>query len=320
MAIRPGVELRMILLLVAGIAFLLAGAASIIIGVPVKEFSFGNTLILSGVVGACTGALLLGLSAVIRELRLVAAGLAVEETGSSFAGANAARTNVTRTNATRTPARAAIPPAPASEPDSDALFPGERPEPSLPPPQPLEAAAEPAGTAPWQEEVATRDRVRQRVMPPLEIKPPPPAPAEISSPPPLDAGEDAAPPKRRNLLFASSRRERERSAAGATDETGESFAGHGPVGTSRSFEEAWPRKRSAAAEEMPPVPERSGLLEPTPAPRSEEMQQVTVLKSGVVDGMAYSLYSDGSIEAQMPEGMMRFESIDELREHLEQRS
>ena len=47
--------------------------------------------------------------------------------------------------------------------------------------------------------------------------------------------------------------------------------------------------------------------------------QVTVLKSGVVDGMAYSLYSDGSIEAQMPEGMMRFASIDELRSHLDQR-
>jgi len=47
---------------------------------------------------------------------------------------------------------------------------------------------------------------------------------------------------------------------------------------------------------------------------------VTVLKSGVVDGMAYSLYSDGSIEAQMPEGLMRFASIDELREHLENRS
>jgi hypothetical protein len=56
-----------------------------------------------------------------------------------------------------------------------------------------------------------------------------------------------------------------------------------------------------------------------PAARSEDQPQVTVLKSGVVDGMAYSLYSDGSIEAQMPEGMMRFASIDELRAHLDQR-
>ena len=56
------------------------------------------------------------------------------------------------------------------------------------------------------------------------------------------------------------------------------------------------------------------------AGRNEEPPPVTVLKSGVVDGMAYSLYSDGSIEAQMPEGMMRFASIDELRTHLDQRS
>ena len=52
---------------------------------------------------------------------------------------------------------------------------------------------------------------------------------------------------------------------------------------------------------------------------TEDQPEVTVLKSGVVDGMAYSLYSDGSIEAQMPEGMMRFASIDELRAHLDQR-
>jgi hypothetical protein len=57
-----------------------------------------------------------------------------------------------------------------------------------------------------------------------------------------------------------------------------------------------------------------------PVARNEEPSQVTVLKSGVVDGMAYSLYSDGSIEAQMPEGMMRFASIDDLRNHLDQRT
>jgi hypothetical protein len=34
--------------------------------------------------------------------------------------------------------------------------------------------------------------------------------------------------------------------------------------------------------------------------------------------MAYSLYSDGTLEAQLPEGMMRFASIDQLRAHLDQ--
>lgn len=44
---------------------------------------------------------------------------------------------------------------------------------------------------------------------------------------------------------------------------------------------------------------------------------VTILKSGVIDGMAYTLYTDGSIEAQLPTGLMRFASIDDLRTYLE---
>jgi hypothetical protein len=42
-----------------------------------------------------------------------------------------------------------------------------------------------------------------------------------------------------------------------------------------------------------------------------------VVKSGVVDGMAYTLYADGSIEANLPEGTVRFSSIAELRAHIE---
>jgi hypothetical protein len=45
---------------------------------------------------------------------------------------------------------------------------------------------------------------------------------------------------------------------------------------------------------------------------------ISVLKSGVVNGMPYTLYSDGSIEAQLPEGALRFGSITELRNHIEQ--
>jgi hypothetical protein len=51
-------------------------------------------------------------------------------------------------------------------------------------------------------------------------------------------------------------------------------------------------------------------LRPDPKP-------VTILKSGVIDGMAYTLYTDGSIEAQLPSGLMRFASIDDLRTYLE---
>ena len=54
---------------------------------------------------------------------------------------------------------------------------------------------------------------------------------------------------------------------------------------------------------------------PTAAP---DVNEVSVLKSGVVDGMAYTLYSDGSIEAELPQGLLRFGLITELRNHIEQ--
>jgi hypothetical protein len=53
------------------------------------------------------------------------------------------------------------------------------------------------------------------------------------------------------------------------------------------------------------------------ASRREGSMLVSILKSGVVNGTAYILYSDGSIEAQLPQGTLRFGSITELRNHIE---
>lgn len=52
---------------------------------------------------------------------------------------------------------------------------------------------------------------------------------------------------------------------------------------------------------------------PAPAPAAEEP---SVLKSGVVGGMAYTLYTDGSIQAELPDGVLRFSSLQELRDHV----
>ena len=62
----------MAVLLIAGIGFLLAGLLGIVFGIPVKEFSFGNTLIVTGVLAACTGTIMLGLWTVVRELKNIA--------------------------------------------------------------------------------------------------------------------------------------------------------------------------------------------------------------------------------------------------------
>jgi hypothetical protein len=79
-----------------------------------------------------------------------------------------------------------------------------------------------------------------------------------------------------------------------------------------------------ARDSIPPVE----LSEPAPAEDLDERVEakedapraVAILKSGVVDGMGYTLYVDGSIEAELPKGTLRFASINELRSHLEKTS
>jgi hypothetical protein len=141
---------------------------------------------------------------------------------------------------------------------------------------------------------------------------------------------------RRNLLFSSSsRKERERVQGRMSDPSEADLGPKPPPESSElsppSFDDAWPKPERLRGDA--PAPRRRGRTPPafteanagaTAADRSppaaQDQPPVTILKSGVVDGMAYSLYSDGSIEAQLPEGLMRFASIDELRAHLDQRS
>jgi hypothetical protein len=64
-----------------------------------------------------------------------------------------------------------------------------------------------------------------------------------------------------------------------------------------------------------PEPRSEPRPEPSPGPQPRPL---SILKSGVIDEMAYTLFTDGSIEAQMPDGTMRFSSIEDLRRHLDQ--
>jgi hypothetical protein len=92
--------------------------------------------------------------------------------------------------------------------------------------------------------------------------------------------------------------------------------------------EPTPEKREAAGEmPLPPIPARPREMRPTSERRMPEILRKpiaergpTILKSGVIDGMPYTLYADGSIEAQLPHGMVKFASVDALRAHLEKHS
>lgn len=291
---RLGVGSMTLALLIAGILAVVAGLLAVAFGFTVREFSLGSTLIISGTIGVCSGLLLLGLHVVLLELKGIARRLAGSTTPSEVR------------------VRPMLPGL--AMPGEPALAPTARSEPA--PPSPPSAASPP----PWQSEAAARERPRVE-----------PSPPEPETPP---AAPEA--PRRRNLLFAStSRKERERAEAKATEGAPPLPLGMPPEAQEippASFDDAWPkpdrgrpgeppaalrrpppRSPSTFAEAAPPPPPA-----PEPAPPAEPAP-VTVLKSGIVDGMAYSLYSDGSIEAQMPEGMMRFASIDELRAHLDQR-
>jgi hypothetical protein len=293
-----------VVVLVAGIGLLLVGLATVGFGIEL-DLSLGNTLILTGAIAACTGMMLLGLWAVIRELKNIAQQLGPGVVTDQRLASALQPAAISTTRADQAPE------------DSGFLFTRDQPPPFAGTPAP-----------PWRGDAASRDRARSDA--------PPPA-AE-----PVEAAA-AAPKPRRNLMFSStSRKERERVQARTSElpapDIGSGSAAEPPTfepgeAPPATFDDAWPKSERATVADAPS--RRSGRTPSTfaeagadapaaerypPAAENEDQPPVTVLKSGVVDGMAYSLYSDGSIEAQMPEGMMRFASIDELRSHLDQRT
>lgn len=64
-------------------------------------------------------------------------------------------------------------------------------------------------------------------------------------------------------------------------------------------------------DDLPPSARNAGNNS-APAPST------TVVRSGIIGGMAYTLYADGSIEAELPIGTVRFASIEELQDHVSQ--
>jgi hypothetical protein len=107
-----------------------------------------------------------------------------------------------------------------------------------------------------------------------------------------------------------------------------------PAGTQQTrplhnanFDAMWPAEakppKSPTAEEFKPEPKinPSSRDAAANAPKRADLEgqkshAVAILKSGVVDGMGYTLYVDGSIEAELPQGTLHFASINELRNHL----
>jgi len=341
-ACRVGRRRMSVVLLVLGVIVAACGVAAIGFGIPLNEFTLGTTLMVGGTIALTGGFILVGLSAVVGELSRLAEELVRTGVRPSRLG------------------EAAEPVVPMAVPMASAIgspFPvsasgsiPRQPPPAVARPRPEipgrgETRPPPAAASPSSVEVsaAAIERLRSsiprvegsRVEPMLgdeaeaplspngvtQAAPAPPTRPEAVVPEPVATPEDrgegpsveALKSSRLDFLFRS-RPVR-------------------PMPPPQNFDAIWSNETRAAknapvapaeAPAPPPVAEQPAAApvqetsveqapeEPPPSP--------AILKSGVVDGMAYTLYADGSIEAKLPEGTVRFGSVAELRAHIESNS
>jgi hypothetical protein len=289
-----------ILLFVIGAIAVMVGVGMAAFGIPINEFSFGNTLIVAGTTAATGGLIVIGLGAVVGHLQRIIEALAARPP------ARAARSPEAVEAAPQAPI--AAPPAPAARvPFPPKMRPEPRPEPAV-----------------------VREPLEPRVALPADLGEEHPAQSFA----PTLRNPDAPPPAIEDEVSLSP----SVNGSGAAEHRHE--PGFEPLRRSppppppprevpgSNFDAMWPAEpkppRAPMGGEAPPMPrpewpprEPGAPAEMPEPPAPSQPHAVAILKSGVVDGMGYTLYVDGSIEAELPQGTLRFASIEELRSHLE---
>lgn len=315
------------LLFAVGAVAVVVGAVMVGFGIPVNEFSFGNTLIIAGVVAVVGGLIVIGLGVVVAQLQRIAEALATRAPIRSsrpldmFDSAAGSRT---------APGRIPFPPKPKSdggarEPDS------LEPHPSVS--APAEMPAEEGPPRSFAPTLRNPDEGPVTVEDDVSLSPQHPLAAPAPAPVDLDEPVQQMPLFDRNESEVAEKRHEPKLDAGWRPSPAPAMPARQPHNT--YFDAMWPAEpkpaKSPSESETKPFeptfepPPREAVAAPAeqdepeaPAPQPEiEPRAVAILKSGVVDGMGYTLYVDGSIEAELPQGTLRFASINELRSHLE---
>jgi hypothetical protein len=321
-------------LLTFGAVLSVAGVVLAASGLSVHDHTFDGGLVTPGIVAVVGGLLLIGLGFGLRVLQRIELALAARPAVARTARADETPEPV-KASATvaeppsepsRTPlavkiTRLPAPPAPAAEKRVDDLpqkFPSQKfPSQKFP-------SIVRAGPAPVSEQIDPAPR--------------PFAPAAVGDDEARDV-ESVGPfaPRAVKARIGAAPMSASMSATARVSTRLDATA-RAPLTTERpkspAFDALWPKgprprralAQAAAPVEVPEIPavapapviEEHGVEPPSAVTPEETAEPLTVLKSGVVDGMAYTLYSDGSIEAQLPQGMLRFGSIAELRAHIEQ--
>ncbi len=308
-------------LLVLGAATAVAGLILAASGVILPEGTFGTEVVTPGTIAAVGGFLLVGIAIAVRQLQRIERALAARPVPRPALPTEA-------------------PPAPGSNAPSATvrlpLPPKTQPANSGPPPLPSAATST---SAPAEVTAFQTPPAKLPLVAPLEsapvveeadvaLSPQTPAHAEQAIPEVKDGavtgrGANGATPSRPMPRVVAITRQ----SAAYDKATGAAFNAFWPA-KSRGGAQLASAEVAVSAPQPPPSPisELPPALPPVnkalPTARSVSVEPaaavpISILKSGVVEGMAYTLYSDGSIEAELPQGTLRFGSIAALRNHLE---
>ncbi len=316
-------------LLLLGAAMSVAGLALVASGVMVRDGAFDTEIVTPGAIAAVGGLVLVGLGLVVRELQRIERVLAARPMPRPSRSAEAAVAAVAAERL-EAPARRQLPPRPKAESAPQAVPPARK---MLPPERP-DAAFE---------------RLRDKFPAPVRLENAPMVEEQDISLLPQSSG------RAEEVLSADKNGHVAVPANGAASEgvTPRLDVNARPARSRQRpkgsvFDAFWPKMPRRGRDAEPPSA-HGGALRPSPAvepapgeaapliqpaagaprpgtsdsaaaPPVAPAPAISILKSGVVEGMAYTLYSDGSIEAQFPRGMVRFSSIAELRHHIDNSS
>jgi len=91
----------------------------------------------------------------------------------------------------------------------------------------------------------------------------------------------------------------------------------GPPAATPAAVDLAPLTRVTEPTVVSPPPPSAPVMRPAAKPAAAQNGAAnTVYRSGVIDGMAYTLFMDGSIQAELPQGTVKFSNIDDLQKYL----
>jgi len=299
-----------------------AGVFSVGLGVPIRETWFGAAVLMAGSVAVTGGFILVGLAAAVHELRQVGQGLKAPPSGMPRPVRPLERRDEEHLEGVdgRMASRMPMPVALGTDAGDvisakfDAPDPRERWRKGGPEEWLLRAMAEiesaprPTDAAPAPIDFQPGDTRR-----PSNSWPRPPI-ALPSDHPSLYPHQLAGEGREGGTSAVSSHNVFSREIFETIWSSENRNREEGPGQRTEPLPEA--RMRSAESKSPPLSPAQPAASAST-KPVHVEPRPLPILKSGVIQQIAYALFADGSIETQMPEGIIRFASIEEFLRHLE---